>query len=183
MTLTAKVVILFSLAFTARCQSDCDFGCSGVWDPVCGTDGITYSNLCSLQLADCKSDDEILLAHFGPCEEGCDLDCPIGWLPVCGSNGLTYSCPCELAMANCLSMNNTIETQQEGECQPPVQEVLPWCVPEVMLKECGLATYSPVCELTTSTTYTSTCHLCQAQYQAQAAGENIVYIIGHLGPK
>ncbi|KAK4296182.1 hypothetical protein Pmani_031295 [Petrolisthes manimaculis] len=132
MTLTAKVVSLFSLAFTARCQSDCDFGCSGVWDPVCGTDGITYSNLCSLQHADCKSDDDIIL------------------------------------------------TQQEGECQPPIQEALPWCLPEVMMKECSLATYSPVCELTTSTTYTSTCHLCQAQYQAQAAGENIVYIIDHL---
>ncbi|MDK2413810.1 Kazal-type serine protease inhibitor family protein, partial [Aphanizomenon sp. 202] len=67
--------------------------CPANYDPVCGSDGVTYPNLCDLQLADCLSDADIALAHQGECKarrEACDLVCPANYDPVCGSDGVTY---------------------------------------------------------------------------------------------
>ncbi|CEO99342.1 Kazal-like domain-containing protein [Plasmodiophora brassicae] len=48
------------------CVKDCDRLCTRDWNPVCGTNGITYSNACSLDIAHCK-DPRISLAYSGEC--------------------------------------------------------------------------------------------------------------------
>jgi hypothetical protein len=99
--------------------------CIALWDPVCGCDGVTYSNLCYAAAAGVNVD------HLGecvqvcggfaglPCDDGeyCNLGvghcccdhlgvcepipqaCPDVWDPVCGCDGVTYGNACEAAAA------------------------------------------------------------------------------------
>ncbi|XP_045774399.1 serine protease inhibitor dipetalogastin-like [Maniola jurtina] len=75
--------------------------------PVCGTDGETYSNECSLK---CKGDVEV--AYRGACRakrESCF--CPLNYAPVCGSNGKTYGNKCA---AGC---DGNVAIAHSGECR------------------------------------------------------------------
>jgi hypothetical protein len=42
---------------TSLVAEDCQTVCSTKWEPVCGNDGSTYTNLCHLQLAQCVRND------------------------------------------------------------------------------------------------------------------------------
>merc|ERR1712126_523468 len=44
----------------------CDFGCDAVWEPVCGSDGKTYGNMCELAHEDCVNG-PLTMAHPGEC--------------------------------------------------------------------------------------------------------------------
>ena len=46
---------------------------------MCGSNNVTYPNLCSLRFADCEfeNDEKITLKHEGPCErKGIKIKCP-----------------------------------------------------------------------------------------------------------
>ena len=60
-------------------------------NPVCGSNGLTYRDTCSLYDADCKSETEITVAYERECEKRpCAACVIINSSPVCGTNGKTY---------------------------------------------------------------------------------------------
>ena len=75
---------------------------SGVFQPVCGENGITYPSSCLTKFFHVKVD----------CDGVCPCNrcvCPAIYQPVCGEDGKTYSNSCE---AGCVNM----EVECEGNC-------------------------------------------------------------------
>ena len=48
--------------------SECPTICPALYAPVCGNNGVTYSNSCELGVAACKNP-RIKKAHDGPCDD------------------------------------------------------------------------------------------------------------------
>lgn len=70
--------------------------CPLYYDPVCGSDGVTYSNMCFFNIAK-DSNHKLRVAHEGACiPEDCDCEVIQEYNPVCGSDGRTYDNDCDL---------------------------------------------------------------------------------------
>ena len=50
----------------------CPAFCPSIYEPVCGSNKVTYPNLCTLRFAECEfeNDEKITLKHQGPCGQG-----------------------------------------------------------------------------------------------------------------
>ncbi|KAJ9583858.1 hypothetical protein L9F63_021797, partial [Diploptera punctata] len=111
--------------------------CPAEFDPVCGSDGISYGNECKLRLEACQHHRDIVLLYKGLCN-GCENKkcdyyaicesdgsgnakcvCPEACIevrsPVCSSDGSTYKNECELRLSACRNKQN-ITVAYKGDC-------------------------------------------------------------------
>lgn len=124
-------------------QSTCH--CTRHSQPVCGSDGITYSNPCVLRCTQASSLRPLTIVSQGPCQnqgDGGNCGCSLDYIPVCGSDGNTYPNACHVS---CMSINNpSLSVAHEGECRR---------------NNCSCpAVYQPVCG-TNGVTYSNDCEL------------------------
>uniref|UniRef100_A0A2A4JXB3 Kazal-like domain-containing protein n=1 Tax=Heliothis virescens TaxID=7102 RepID=A0A2A4JXB3_HELVI len=143
---SATAVAVATTSSSAHIPCNCD----PVYRPVCGSDGITYSNVCILR---CISEHNvennrppIHVKSLGECPHT-PCRCALGGEPLCGSDGHTYG---NLCLLNCENRRREliglppIKVVHPGACRIPV------CIcPEVIIPVCGTdgRTYKNVCIL------------------------------------
>jgi len=125
-----------------ECPDQCPFN----YEPMCGTDGVTYGNTCQMEAANCEAGGTILLAHPGECKTD-DARCP----PVtCDNNNCGPDQDCKI-----LEPHGSF-----GE--HPCPEVT--CVKRECPDQCPF-NHEPVCG-TDGVTYPNTCALGVASCEA-----------------
>ncbi|PIK54375.1 hypothetical protein BSL78_08751 [Apostichopus japonicus] len=158
---------LLSMEHAGRCRQeepriDCSRrGCSRQYEPVCGSNGQTYSNPCLFKYAQHCDDQTLTRLSMGPCgREEVTLDCSARictneYAPICGSNGQTYINPCVFAYATYCD-DPLLSMEHAGRCRQEEPRI------DCSRRGCSRQ-YEPVCG-SNGQTYSNPCLFKYAQH-------------------
>ncbi|NXP68903.1 IOVO protein, partial [Chloropsis cyanopogon] len=147
--------------------------CSEDDRPICGSDGVTYSNECQLCAYNVEYGTNVSKDHDGECKEVAPVDCSrypnttseegkVELLcskdlsPICGTDWVTYDSECHLCARN-LEAASRVGKKTDGECKKEAVAVdcsdypKPVCPPD----------YMPLCG-SDNATYNNKCSFCNA---------------------
>uniref|UniRef100_A0A915Q4Z9 Kazal-like domain-containing protein n=1 Tax=Setaria digitata TaxID=48799 RepID=A0A915Q4Z9_9BILA len=136
----------FSEDMEGETKCDSVVECDERYDPVCGTDGITYLNRCRFIKTKCH-DNSLLMAYKGEC---CTNKCEQHWAPVCDNRNVTHLNLCTFSMHNC--------TAARRDQQPLSIVSYTACTTEACSMECKQDDDQPVCG-SNGVTYRNECEL------------------------
>ncbi|KAI5612251.1 agrin isoform X10 [Silurus asotus] len=158
---------------------ECSETCLQASDPVCGSDGQTYTSQCQMNAIGCTLQKHIQIKHKGPCDKACTncsfgaicdeqtrrcvcpKECVVSKQPVCGSDGITYMNECELHVHACIEQLD-LHVVGQGECKTCGGTVCSWGARCVRNKcecpQCSDLPVAPVCG-TDGVTYVNDCEL------------------------
>ncbi|XP_010193446.1 PREDICTED: double-headed protease inhibitor, submandibular gland-like [Mesitornis unicolor] len=149
--------------------------CPRNYEPVCGTDNVTYPNECSL----CREffrNRAIDKKHDGRCVKldctgylrsgsGSAIPCTLEYMPICGTNGITYRNKCNFctAVANGLDIN----LRNMGECFQGNTGSID-CGNQQSSSLICTSDYNPLCG-SDGRTYGNKCQFCNAVFRSRGS--------------
>ncbi|NWX37709.1 IOVO protein, partial [Notiomystis cincta] len=147
--------------------------CPRSYDPVCGTNGRTYPNECSLcrdfirnRFLDKKHDGRCVLVDctgFLKPGSGYNTPCTMEYSPICGTNGITYRNKCNFC--NAVASGLEVNLQSYGQC---FQQQTIDCSQQKGSNLFCSSEYNPVCG-SDGRTYRNSCQFCNAAQQWKSA--------------